>query len=637
MANGYDGFNVAMGLFADTFDEDEAKRKEGREERTAIRKEDRADTRLKDQESRLEQRVIRLEDRISDRAIAKRDEERNFTAKNDENIKLIQLKDASAALGLPFEGKSRHELIRQNAIAMSNLGAWGWFMTNKQYIDELPPQHSEAAYQEVLGISGPLDLESLKEQPNEKLLELKARIQTPVESIAKTRAEDRIRKTPGYQKELARVNKISGIIGRGAYDSMTPTISAMEAGDEEATAAHLEVMGLLVNDQEYRDIVNESAGLPDLDDKGEIRSQLLLQNPTAFFGKAYDSRGTGKGMGYLSAEDGLRLPAIYAFAKERVRGDLTGQAAESPKSMTKDNTAALAWLNKELQFVEGNKDSKRRSETFIALLPNMLKELSEAMDSKNAWGPLLRKDVHSWVNELSQGNQRQVEQGGGQPRLGQPERPELPGLGQGRATPGVPTPGVPTTFPGDPRSSVAPLPAPLAPETTGVGGGVFVRGGVPAEAKLNAARKYVEGNESWLGGIVRPSRFPDAGSISPDQMVKEGEKIALRRKAELESMLEGIGAYRQGDRVGIEPSKTVQGTPNVGFGTGIFGDPYGFSGARETKDYAKSEERIARDGKQAHQWFTELDQINADLQLFKQQAERQTGIRIPGLGSGQRQ
>ena len=127
MANGYDGFNVAMGLMADTFDEDEAKRREARAEKAEIRRENRADTRL-----------IEKENRINMRADAVMQEQRNFLQTNNERLKLIELKDEAAALGLPFEGLSRHELIRDIAVAKTNIGPWSWFMTNKQYIDQLP-------------------------------------------------------------------------------------------------------------------------------------------------------------------------------------------------------------------------------------------------------------------------------------------------------------------------------------------------------------------------------------------------------------------------------------------------------------------------------------------------------------------
>ena len=89
MAEGYDGFNVAMGLMADTFDEDEAKRKEGRDEQTAIRRENRADTRLIAQEGRVDTRKKEQETRTNTRNDEVRDELREFNKQETASSKAI--------------------------------------------------------------------------------------------------------------------------------------------------------------------------------------------------------------------------------------------------------------------------------------------------------------------------------------------------------------------------------------------------------------------------------------------------------------------------------------------------------------------------------------------------------------------
>ena len=363
-----------------------------------------------------------------------------------------------------------------------------------------------------------------------------------------------------------------------------------------------------MNNPEFTSMMNA-----DGEDLGKVRTQLFLQNPTTFFAKAYDARGTGTGMGYLTMEQGIKLSALYEFAKEEVRSELS-EVAQSGKPMTKDNTAALEWLNKELELTISQRDKASQRETFAKVWPEMLNEISTLMDPKTVAGPLLRQDTHSWLNEFiikgeEQESQRQTGQGQG---LGQQKRPELPGLGQSQRTP--------APFPGDPRSSVAPLPPPIAPPV------VTVEGGEPSQDRQRLAEQYYrrslfapEGRGDYFGYWASP------GSLPPAELIKRGVSSAQALKAEKQSELRSIGAARSASGITVSPRKKVwQTTVEAGEVGGNWGwEPFGRDELETNKETAI-------------RLFKEIDDIDAALERMKKQAENQTGAKIPGLGAEQR-
>jgi len=142
MAEGYDGFNVAMGLFADTFDEDEAKRKEGRDEQTAIRREDRANIRADEvtKSTRVHNRGVLTDNRAYEKTVLgnKRTYDEDLAEKNLDKTRLMVVKDKLAERGLPYKGiidvrAGLETVARYDA----NRPMGDWFIINKDYIDEV--------------------------------------------------------------------------------------------------------------------------------------------------------------------------------------------------------------------------------------------------------------------------------------------------------------------------------------------------------------------------------------------------------------------------------------------------------------------------------------------------------------------
>jgi len=608
MAEGYDGFNVAMGLMADTFDEDEAKRKEARDEQTAIRKENRANIRADEvtKSTRDYNRGVLTDSRAHDRTVLldKRSYDEKLADKNLDKTRLMLVKDDLAKRGLPYQGvidvrAGLETIARYDA----NKPMGDWFIINKDYIDDALSRSPELT-QGILS-PGPLNIEELKALPPEQLLEVKSRLETPVDTIKKTTARARLMNSPAFLAMEQKINKGMASIGQMWNRFMGPGMAQYEVNAPGSKAAHLAVIGVLNQSEEYENLLT-----PDQRD-------LFTRNPHAFLTDIYNQERRGLGQRNLTIEEGAELGDLWAAARSQALGELQAGGSGPGKLGTADKKAAIEFLTKELN----QKDMASAREQYIKAYPELL-GLFDEMFEHPLYGSLLRERTHTMLDQISK--QQPVAP------PGQGTRPRLPGT----PTPGTPTPGQTPGRPAALGKEGAPLPAPKAVPTAGQS--VKVKGGLPAQAKLDAARKYVEGNESFIGGFLRPSRFPDASRLTPDQLLKSGEEIALRKKAEVEANLKGIGAYRENGEVGILPSTTVQGT-GYGGGDNVFGDPYGFSGATETREAGKSMGLIERQGVKAHEWFRQLDQINADLQLFQQQAERQTNIKIPSLGSGSRQ
>jgi hypothetical protein len=180
MAEGYDGFNVAMGLMADTFDEDEAKRKEGRAEQTAIRREDRANIRAdaETKDTRDYNRGVLTDNRtyVSGVLENQRTYDEQLADDNLNKVRLLNVKDDLAKRGLPYQGlidvrEGMETIARYDA----NKPMGDWFIINKDYIDKATINSPELV-QGILS-PGPLNVEELKTLPPDKLLEVKSRLE----------------------------------------------------------------------------------------------------------------------------------------------------------------------------------------------------------------------------------------------------------------------------------------------------------------------------------------------------------------------------------------------------------------------------------------------------------------------------
>lgn len=95
-------------------------------------------------------------------------------------------------------------------------------------------------------------------------------------------------------------------------------------------------------------------------------------------------------------------------------------------------------------------------------------------------------------------------------------------------------------------------------------------------------------------------------------------------------MIKSIGATQSDGVITIPKSYTTQDL-------GAPGDNWDVAGSPKPRTELKSAGRLAKEQADAARLFGELKAIEADLKKLQNQAERQTKIKIPGLGSGARQ
>ena len=110
----------------------------------------------------------------------------------------MELADKAAALGIPYKGVPSARLIRDISLHEANAPAIEWFTLNKQYIDRITEENPEAMYE--LGITGPLDLESLSQMQEVDLRSLMARLESPVKTSRTSEANNRIRNSTSYKE-----------------------------------------------------------------------------------------------------------------------------------------------------------------------------------------------------------------------------------------------------------------------------------------------------------------------------------------------------------------------------------------------------------------------------------------------------
>lgn len=593
MAEGYDGFNVAMGLMADTFDEDEAKRKEGRAEQTAIRKEGRVDQRLKEFESRADSRLIQQETRTNTRTDSVRDEQRQWDKLENAGTKRMELVEDAAKLGIPYKGKSDDQIRRALAVHAANAPAVSWFILNKEYIDRLTEKNPEAMYE--LGITGPLNIESLNQMPDLELKTLMARLEGPVKTSRTTSSNERIRKDPAYQKALAKHKQRMQTLARLAMPLLG---NGIVINTPEAKAAHLEVAALMRNNPDFVKLMGGENEL------GEARMDLWAQNPTAFLKNVFNR---SKGLKYLTQPQSVELAGMWLKAKEDALLTLEERVNNSSTSINDRNKsrAALNFLQKELDYG----DMRSQREQLVKLIPIWI-EQTKGFLQHPLWGGPATEEGAIMLDFMS--NQEPVtRQGTG--------GPPLPGS--------TPAPGQTPAALGGKPTLPPPKTAPSAGQSV-----VEIKGGAArslmqklegGSSPLEMAEKLL--GETWFTGRFARGGVGDAlglGDNSPLGRVQQAITYLEQKQRDARANLVNMGASRNAKGIILTDTKTLDNVYEAGGGTTTFN---------------KTGEELMAEQKEAPGLFQKLDEIGVQLSTLKAAAERATGAKIPSLGSGSRQ
>ncbi len=603
---------MSLGTRGDEYDDDLTRRRLDEEE--AIRR-----------EKRLEGRAIRLEDRNEQREIAReiRMEDRNVRAEGrrleDEKKlgqynALLAAKMSAAERGMNFKGKDLFQLRAEIATYDKSIPLSDYFAIEKQYIDLLPDDNGPISRLKAM------TPEEFGKLDRSEALSLQAMVKPLIDSVKIQNQANVVRSSKGYKQFKDKYDRNSQQIAKIIQDVMAPAMIKMDANDPGALAAHAATMAVLNNDPRFKELFPDPAA-----------RKTFGMNPTAFI-----DQQAGEGYANINSTDSAELMVLYNEARTQALGMLgkdTDLVINNSDGTTKaasaqEKKAAIEFLREEAQM----KDNQNRRDNMTRLLPDLIKVQDNLLaTAPDAWKRYLAVDTTTALQELDTTPAATTPT-----QTPKDTRPSLPGQRPSALGADPSRSAYETMVGGQPPAPTPPIKeTPSAPVPTP--NTVTVPGGLPNQKKMDLARRYVEENESFLGGLLNPSRFPTSSRLGPDEMVKAGEEIALRRKSELESKLNSIGAFIKDGKLSLSPTSVTQGTTNAGYGTGIFGDPYGFSAARPTTVDQKSDSMLRRQAAQANEWLEQLNKINADLETFKQKAERQTKIKIPGLGSGARQ
>ena len=600
MAEGYDGFNVAMGLMADTFDEADARRKEARDEQTAIRREDRANVRADavTKSTRDYNREVLIDNRAYEKTVLenKRTYDEQLAEDNLEKVRLLTVKDDLAKRGLPYQGlidvrEGMETIARYDA----NKPMGDWFIINKDYIDKATINSPELV-QGILS-PGPLNVEELRTLPPDKLLEVKSRLEAPVNTIKQTAGRQRLMNTDKYKQGLKAINRGMASIGGMWNRFMGPGMAQYETNAPGSKAAHLAVIGVLNQSEEYEDLLTPA------------QRDTFMRNPHAFLSNIYNQDRRGLGQRNLTIEEGAKLGDLWATARSQALGELKSEGSGPGQLGTADKKAAIEFLTRELE----QKDMASAREQYIKAFPQLL-GLFDSYFNDKVYGDLWRENTMNMLDVTSK-QQPVTPQGRGQ-GTGQPGLPGLPGL-----------PGQPAATTGQPAALGGKPPIPPAKAVPTAGQSVEVKGGLPSEVKQSLAEKYYtrslfgqEGTGDYLGYWASP------GNLPPGELVKRGTLSAEALKKEKQDELRMIGASRTASGIMLKPDRSVLRT------TAEAGEP---TLVRVREPWSRNELKANKET--AIKLFREMDEIDADLKQMKAQAERQTGIKIPSLGSGSRQ
>lgn len=613
-----DPYSIMMGLgtMGDDHDDDLRKRRLDREENLRTRQLNEAEA------IRAEQRA----ESRSTRALEKANSLRfDLETKLTDYTNLFNAKREAAQYGIPFKNKNIFELNADLGNFKANLPATQFFVTEKALgnIDKLDLRGLDEA--DALELSrikemSPEELQSLA--PNEALA-IKAKIE-PLLNVIKTRdASNVIRNNPRYKKAQDQIKRNDAQILKMVNKFLTPAISSITAGNKSAKISHGAAYSILKNKPEFKKILDT-----------EEKQKTFLLNPDAYIYRLGD-HNSPEGVSNITTQEGLDLIAMYGQAKMEARAMLEGKAFDFqvPDKTGKLRGATGAEKQEALNFLREEakiKDFGNARDAFTRILPELIKE-NKAMKAglPEGWQSLLAIDALSdmeQINNIQLPNQTAPTSTQKRPSL-PGQRPAALGVDQsrniyesiaGNQTP-APTPRATAPAPVTPRAT-APLPSDVA--------SVQVEGGLPAQSKLDLARKY------YGGGFLKSITGNAPGSLPPAELVSRGIESAETQREKILFDLDAIGASLNNGQITISNKKRISVPSFSETGEG------GVSRQLIQTDKDLGSDAIKRNRNSAITLFKQLNEIESDLETLKGQAEAQTGIRIPGmgkLGQGSRQ
>ena len=346
MANGFD---VAMGLVADTFKEDEELRRLKRAEEFTKRQEERAEDRKIEAERRADLSYYGRQKDARRYAESVRDEARDYSSKLQETQKLLALKETAAKYGLNYKGLNKDQLLKSVNDYELNMPALEWFAANKDDIDRLLTDNPEVAAQFNLEY-GPINLERLQQEMNPNDLKaLQAKLASPVSSVKLSRQNALLKKQPAFQNMLKQLQSIAAPISQNLNKLMVPYMGAIQSNAPGAKPAHLAVAGVLANNEEWKSLLTPE------------QQKNFAINPAGFVEE------TGRGYRSMDPSDALRMTALWDQAKQDALGELQG--GNSLGLGKADNAAAIEFLKQDMAYQDFG---KLRSE-YVKLVPELMK------------------------------------------------------------------------------------------------------------------------------------------------------------------------------------------------------------------------------------------------------------------------
>ena len=592
---------MSLGTRGDEYDDDLTRRRLDEEE--AIRR-----------EKRLEGRAIRLEDRNEQREIARefRQQARDRSSKRQEledkkkigqYNALLAEKLSAAERGINFKGKDLFQLKAEIAAYDKSIPLSDYFAIEKQYIDLLPDDNGPISRLKAM------TPEEFGKLDRSEALSLQAMVKPLIDSVKIQNQANVVRSSKGYKQFKDKYDRNSQQIAKIIQDVMAPALIKMDANDPGALAAHAATMAVLNNDTRFKDLFPEQG-----------QRDLFGRNPTGLF-----DQQAGEGYANINSTDSAELMVLYEEARTQALGmldpskDLVINNADgtTKEASVEQKKAGLKFLEEEAQM----KDKQNRRDNMIKLLPDLIKLQDNMLtNAPDAWKRYLAVDTTTALQELD------TTPAATPTPTPQDNRPSLPGQ---RPALGVdPSRSAYETMVG---GQPAPTPPPIqetpsAPVPTPA---VQVRGGLPSDERIDIAKKYYErsvwGNPAIEGGTYL-GNWAAAGDLPPDELIKRSAVQARARMQSINEQLKLIGASKKGGQISIAPGRTETTTTSVG-GEMTLQDRYRAFGADELK----------ANQTKAFQLYEELDTIESDLKKLQNNAERQTKIKIPGLGSGARQ
>jgi hypothetical protein len=574
-----------------------------------------------------EQEKIRLEDRNEQREIARefRKQAQDISAegrkledqkKIGQYNELLAAKMTAAERGINFKGKDLFQLKADIAAYDRSIPLSDYFAIEKQYIDLLPDDND-----------GPISRlkamtpEEFGQLDRSEALSLQAMVKPLIDSVKIQNQARIVRSSNGYKEFKDKYDRNSQQIAKIIQDVMAPALIKMSANSPGAIAAHAATMAVLNNDPRYKELFPDPAA-----------RKTFGMNPTAFI-----DQQAGEGYANINDTDSAKLMVLYDEARTLAVGMLNtktdlviNNADGTAKSASaEEKQDAIKFLREEAQM----KDNQNRRDNMTRLLPDLIKVQDNLLaTAPDAWKRYLAVDTTTALEELDTSPAAAA-------AIPQDTKPSLPGQR-------------PSALGTDPSRSAyetmvggqAPAPAPVVERPTApvpTPNTVTVEGGLPAQARLDAAKQIL--GEGYGEGFWSQRPW-FRGALTPEKMVNEAAAKANKRKRIIESRLQAIMATRDPNNPNnVKVGQTTEGeVAQFRRFSDPDNQPFRFQlgdtperAAPTVRDLTMKE--IERRGAEALKLYGELDTINSQLGKLQNQAERQTQIKIPGLGSGARQ